>query len=337
VNSVAAKSLVWRVLVPSGSLKVTLAILPALGIGVAVAYLGGTHTVWWLAMPLLACAGNLLAAIVTNGAFRRQLPLLVFHVALLALILLLAAGRLTYLKGRAEVLEGGIFEGELADMEAGPWHRNHLDQVRFVNDGFSIDYAPGLRRGATRNTLRYAAEDGTQQRAVIGDNQPLVVHGYRFYTSFNKGFAPLFRWHPANAAQASLGAVHLPAYPLHEYAQAQEWTLPGTATQAWVLLQFDEKVIDPDKADRFKMPKDHTVVLRVAEQRWELRPGQSAQLPGGRIEYDSLRTWMGYNVYYDWTLSWLVAACLTAIAALGTHFWVKLSARPWNGQEPAAK
>jgi cytochrome c biogenesis protein ResB len=320
-----------RILVASGSLKVTLTILPTLGIGVMLAYLGEAHLVWWLAIPLLACACNLLAAIVTNGAFRRQLPLLAFHVALLALILLLAAGRLTYLKGKAEVVEGGTFDGELADVEAGPWHRNRLDRVKFVNEGFSIDYAPGLRRGATRNTLRYADVDGTPRRAVIGDNQPLVILGYRFYTSFNKGFAPIFRWHSRDAREASTGAVHLPAYPMHEFDQAKAWVLPGTVTPAWVMLQFSDKAIDPEKAGQFTVPRNHTVVLRVGERRWELRPGESAELPGGRLEYDELRTWMGYNVFYDWTLSWLLAACLTAVAALGTHFWVKLSAKPWNG------
>ena len=301
-----------------------------LAAAVLLTYQSESRIAWWLAIPLAACVCNLLAAIVTNGAFRRQPPLLVFHVALLALTVLLAAGRLTYLKGKVEVVEGGAFEGELADVEAGPWHTNRLHQVTFVNAGFSIDYAPGVRRGATRNTLRYADEDGIQRQAVIGDNQPLVVHGYRFYTSFNKGFAPIFRWQPKDGSEASIGAVHLPAYPLHEYEQAKEWILPGTRTPAWVMLQFTEKIIDPEKSDRFKIPKDHTVVLRVGDQRWELRPGQSAELSGGRIEYDSLRTWMGYNVFYDWTLSWLLAACLTAVGALATHFWVKLSAKPWN-------
>jgi hypothetical protein len=331
VNDISGKGLAWRILFPLGSLKLTLGILPLLGAGVLVTYQGDARMTWWLVIPLAACACNLLAAIVTNGAFRRQLPLLVFHLALLALILLLAAGRLTYLKGKAEVVEGGAFEGELADLEAGPWHLNRLNRVKFVNDGFSIDYAPGLRRGATRNTLRYADEYGAQRQAVIGDNQPLVVYGYRFYTSFNKGFAPVFRWHPKDAPEVSIGAVHLPAYPLHEYEQAKEWILPGTGMSTWVMLQFSEKVIDPEKADQFRIPKNHTVVLRVGDKRWELHPGDSVEIPGGRLAYDDLRTWMGYNVFYDWTLSWLLAACLTAVGALGTHFWVKLCAKPWNG------
>jgi len=330
VNDLSGRGLAWRILLLLGSLKLTLGLLPVLGAAVLLTYASELHIAWWLAIPLAACVCNLLAAIVTNGAFRRQPPLLVFHVALLALTVLLAAGRLTYLKGKVEVVEGGAFEGELADVEAGPWHTNRLHQVTFVNAGFSIDYAPGVRRGATRNTLRYADEDGIQRQAVIGDNQPLVVHGYRFYTSFNKGFAPIFRWQPKDAPEAAIGAVHLPAYPLHEYEQAKEWILPGTGTPAWVMLQFSEKIIDPEKYDQFKIPRDHAVVLRIGDTRWELRPGQSAELPGGRIEYDSLRTWMGYNVFYDWTLSWLLAACLTAVGALATHFWVKLSAKPWN-------
>jgi hypothetical protein len=50
--------------------------------------------------------------------------------------------------------------------------------------------------------------------------------------------------------------------------------------------QFSEKVIDPEKADQFRMP-NHTVVLRVGDKRWELHPGDSVEIPGGRLAYDA--------------------------------------------------
>ena len=58
------------------SLKLTLVILATLGVGVVIAYLSETRTVWALVVPLTLCAINLMAAIATNGLFRRQLPLL---------------------------------------------------------------------------------------------------------------------------------------------------------------------------------------------------------------------------------------------------------------------
>jgi cytochrome c biogenesis protein len=240
------------------------------------------------------------------------LPLLVFHLCLLALIVLIAVGRMTYLKGQLELTDGTWFEGQLSSFEAGPWHRGKLDQIRFANEGFSIDYDPGLRRGPTRNAVRFIAPSGQASQMVIGDQTPLVVQGYRFYTSHNKGFAPTFEWKPTGATQSEIGSVHLPAYPLHEYRQAQSWRLPGSEIDAWIMLQFDENLLDPGRPDEFKLPAEHVLVLRINEQRWELQPGQSVDLPGGRLSYLGVRAWMGITVFYDWTIPWLLASALAA-------------------------
>lgn len=323
----------WRLLSMLGSLKLTLVILAALGVGVIVAYQSETKTIWALVMPLTLCAVNLLAALASNPVFRRQIPLLVFHLALLAIILLVAVGRMTYLKGHLELVEGQEFDGVLTAQESGPWHLDRLSRVHFVNAGYTIDYAPGMRRGATQNRVLYRDGTGLQREAMIGDNVPLVLSGYRLYTSFNKGFAPTFMWYPAAAAPGTpplFGAVHLPAYPLHEYRQAMEWVLPGTEIKAWTMLQFDDVVLDPDKASTFRLPEKHKLVMRIGGQRRELVPGESLILPEGRLEYAGLRTWMGYTVFSDWTITWLLSASLLAVASLGWHFWRKFTARPWN-------
>jgi cytochrome c biogenesis protein len=170
------------------------------------------------------------------------------------------------------------------------------------------------------------------QEAIIGDNTPMVLNGYRFYTSFNKGFAPVFLWYPGadTAVAPLLGTVNLPAYPIHEYRQALDWVLPGTQIEAWTMLQFDEVIIDPEKPSTFRLPEKHKLVMRIGKQRWELTPGQSITLPEGRLQYQGLRSWMGYTVFSDWTISWLLSASLLAVASLGWHFWRKFAARPWN-------
>jgi cytochrome c biogenesis protein len=324
-SSVAARLWLERL----ASLKVTLVVLVMLAVGVVIAYQSAVRATWSLVLPLSLIALNLGAAVATNRVFRRQTSLLVFHLALIAIILLVAAGRLTYLKGQLELAEGEEFAGDLVTQDAGPFHWWRLDRIRLANDGFTIEYAAGVKRGPTRNRLRYSLDDGPMQHAVIGDNEPLVLHGYRFYTSFNKGFAPAFLWHPKRG-EAQLGTVHLPAYPMHEYRQAREWTLPGTSTAVWTQLQFDEVILDPDKPSSFRLPQVHTLVLRVGELRAELRPGESIELPDGRLEYRGLRAWMGYTVFSDWTISWLLAASALAVASLAAHFWRKFAARPWN-------
>jgi cytochrome c biogenesis protein len=310
----SARSLVAHV----GSLRSTLALLGLLGLAVfagqAVEALGAPALT--VAMALLSL--NLVAALVVHPAFRRQLPLLVAHLALLALVVLAAGGRLASLDGRFELTQGVPFDGTLIDARAGPLHHDGLQRLTFSHQGFEIDYAPGRKRGATRNAVTWRDEAGRERSAVIGDHRPLVIDGYRLYTSPNKGFAPLLTWTPTGGEPVT-GAVHLPAFPAHELRQSIEWSLPD-GRRAWVLLQTDETLIDPSRAGRFELPRRHTLVLRMDPQRHELRPGQSGELPGGTLTYLGLRTWMGYRVTCDPTLPWLLAASLLAVFALAWHY-----------------
>lgn len=311
------------------SLRLTLAALVVLALG-ATAYAlqeGGSRA--WLAAPLAVLAVNLAAAVLVNRAFRANMPLLVFHLALFALAGLAAAGQLTYLKGRLELSEGELFEGELTGREAGPLHAGALRSVRFVNDGFSIRYAPGLNRAETRNAIRVVDERGRTAAAVIGDNEPLVAAGYRFYTSFNKGFSLVFRWRPAGGAPEQ-GTVNLPAYPAHEHRQSLHWDLPGGGPRVWTQLDFDRSPLDPALESFFRVPEAHRVVLRLGEARWELRPGERVRLDSGELLYEGARTWMGYNVFYDWTMPWLLAAAVIAAASLGWHFARQFARTPWD-------
>jgi hypothetical protein len=312
------------------SLKLTLAALVFFAGGILYAYLSGEHTTLALVLPLALLSLNLMAAVTTNPVFRRSGPLLLFHLALVAIILLVAAGRLSYLKGHVELAEGEEFSGIMTEVDAGPWHRSNLDKLRFFNDGFKISYEQGVQRGKTRNAVRYHDIDGHEQHMEIGDQVPLVLNGYRFYTSPNKGFAPAFLWHPASGGEPMLGTVHLPSYPINEYNQAREWSLPGTDLKVWTALQFNEILLDPEVPSEFKLPQRYRLIVRIGELRRELQPGEAIELPQGRLVYGGLRTWMGYTVFYDWTIHWLLAACGLAVGALAWHFWRKFAARPWD-------
>ena len=310
-----------RLVAHVGSLRHTLAMVALLA---AVVLL---RPAWWpLALVMGALALNLLAALVVHPALRRQLPLLVSHLALLALVVGVALGRLLALDGRFELTQGVPFDGSLLDREAGALHVPKLQRLSFRHDGFEIDYAPGRKRGATRNSVTWQGEDGQPRSAVIGDHRPLVLEGHRFYTSPNKGFAPLLRWEPEQG-QPVLGAVHLPSFPAHELRQSREWALPDGRT-VWVLLQTAQTLIDPQARTRFEMPREHHLVLRVGELRAELRPGQRLALPGGTLVYEELRTWMGYRVAYDPTLPWLLAAALVSALALALHYALKFRTQP---------
>jgi cytochrome c biogenesis protein len=312
------------------SLELTLLLLAWLALAVVYAYRLTDHATWSVAAPLAALASNLIAAVATHPVFRRQAALLVFHLALIALALLLAAGRLIELRGRLEVTQGERFGGELVQVDAGPLHPWQLPRADFVNDGFEIDYAAGYKRGPTRNRVRWS-DDGIERTAVIGDQVPLVIHGYRFYTSPNKGFAARLRWQrPAGALFAT--AVHFPAYPVFQYGQTVEWNLPDSNVVLKLKLELPEKLIDPDAASRFALPARHRLLIDDGSGARELVAGAALPVAGGALVYEGLTTWMGYTVIYDPTTAWLLAACVVAIASLGWHFRRKFAARPWSAE-----
>ena len=310
------------------SLRLTLFSLLALLVSVAFVYDGegeGSATLP-LVPSLTLLAVNLLAAVLTNRAFRRQLPLLVFHLSLLAIIVLVAMGRLTYLRATSEVVTGGEHLG-LERVSAGPWHWGNVDEIWFENLGFSISYKPGLQRDVTVNRVRWRDDAGIVRTAEIGDQVPLVIKGYRFYTSSNKGFSALFRWEPENG-EAELGSVSFPSYPAAKDTQMVVWRLAGNEVK--VVLNIRETLIDPERHSRFEMPQSHDLTLDFGWRVATLLPGESVAIPRGRVVYLGLTTWMGYNVFYDWTMSWLLAACWVAVLALGLHFWRKFGERPWQ-------
>lgn len=279
-----------------------------------------------LVLPLAMLSINLLAATVINKAFRRQLPLLLFHLSLLAIIVLVAMGRLTYLRATTEVVTGGEYQ-TMDRIQAGPWHWGEKDAVHFENLGFRIEYKPGLQRDTTLNRVRWRDELGIPRTIEIGDQVPLVIRGYRFYTSSNKGFAALFRWEP-NGGKVELGSVNFPSYPANKEQQTANWRLGSEELQ--IKLNIPEQLIDPDAASEFRMPDRHDVTVDFSWRVAILKPGESVLIPAGRLVYVGLTTWMGYNVFYDWTMPWLLAACALAVLALGLHFWSKFALRPWQ-------
>lgn len=278
---------------------------------------------WAIAAPMVLLGANLCAAIIAHPAFKRQLPLLVFHLALAALAVLAAASQLTFLKGRVELTTGEVFGGELMQAERGPLHRSRLDDVLFVNDGFEIDYAPKMRRGETRNSVRWRDDAGVERSAVIGDQTPLVIHGYRFYTTPNKGFAPLLLWQKNGRAER--GSVHLPSYPAWHNVQAAEWTPPGAAERVTFRLHMDP-IADTERDWRLALPATHRLEVEAGGVRHGLAPGEWLEIDGGRLRYEGLTTWMGYSVFYDWTLPWLLAAAVIAALSLAWHFWQRFRA-----------
>ena len=228
------------------------------------------------------------------------------------------------------------FNGQLENVKSGPWHQYGLADSRFTNLGFQIRYNKGIKRAETLNQIQLIRKDGSQQQLEIGDHVPLVIGHYRFYTSHNKGYAPVFDWIPAGSQQVITGSIHLPAYPVHEFNQALEWQLPGNDIKLWTMLQIREDVLPSDRDFFYKVPEQHELIVRHGDIRQVLQPGDEIKFDTGVLRYEKLTTWMGYKVDYDWTRPWLLSTCIIGILSLFLHFIKKfLLHRPTRNGTPA--
>ncbi len=313
-----------------GGLRVTLYLFGYFATSIAYYYFNKDSSEWWLATPLFLLVVNLFTATLTNPAFRQKQHLFTFHVGLMAILLLIAIGRLTYLKGEVEVTEGEQMPSQLSHYQSGLLHELKDKEIGFQLNNFNIEFDESQRKRFIRSHVQWSNKSGEVMQYTIADLQPLIQSGYRFYSTKHKGFAPVFLWQPTDGTDSQLGAIHLPAYPENEFNQSQEWNIPGTSHTVWALLQFDEKIITPGVVSKFRIPEKHTLIIRHNNQRTPLTPGEGMQFPEGRLTYKELRTWMGFVVFYDWTLPWLLAACFFSVIALAWHYWQKISATPWE-------
>lgn len=280
-------------------------------------------------LPFSLLTMNLLAAIVTNRRFRADLPLLVFHLALLALATALVVARLTYFEGQAAVTAGTSFDGSLIAEESGPLHNRRIADLRFTNLGFTENYPDRGHYHATYNRVRWLSDDGREQVADIGDDVPLVLAGYRIYTSRYRGFSPVFRWTDADGAD-EWGTVQLRDSNNGAFAGANDWTLPD-GRAAWLMVDAVDAAA-PQEGARVRTnlgagSDAQRIVLRIGDMRHVLTPGDQLELTGGTLTYVRLDSWMGYRIVADPTRPWLIGAVALGIIAL-VWFYARIVFRP---------
>ena len=314
---------------PLASLWLTLACLAVAAILVLAGQYGEWRAGILVALPFSILFMNLLAALAYNPILRRQAGLLGFHLALAILALLVALDRLMSLNGHVEITEGTAFDSRLVEAEAGPLHPWRLHQVQFRQGDFEIDYAPNVKRRKTYSRVTLPATDNSSRDVVVGDDNPLIVGGYRFYTSFNKGFAPVLSYVDTNGRQHR-GSVHLPSYPLNYFNQGNEWHLPDGSAALKLWLHIPEPVYDETRHWTFHKPENASLVLIDGEDRFELRAGEAQQLAGGLVRYEGLRSWMGYTISYNPLMPWMLATIFIGVLCLAWHIWRRICRAPWD-------
>jgi len=278
-----------------------------------------------LVVPLSLLAINLLAALLVRQAFRHQAALLVFHVGLLCVLLLAAAGVLLRFDGRVEVTEGAAFDAADVQVHGRGWlHPVRLRQVAFEQGPVAVRYVAGLRRGTTRSRISVPDRDGSGTPLELGDGRGFESHGYRFMPTFNKGYALLLLWQGDDGRQR-LGAVNFPSYPEFEWRQVNRWVSPGGET---LTLALDLQRRVPADAPWTLASGDVEFAVGVdrhGHARRTLAPGESVAVAGGRLTPLGLRLWMGYRIDFNPLLPWLLAAAFVSLGALAVHVQLKFA------------
>ena len=324
-SGAARRCTAWLEALASPRLSVAFFLLTAAS-ALAVAYELATPTAM-MALPFALLVANLGAAIVVQRRFRADLPLLLLHLALLALIALVLLARLVYMTGTVTLTSGTAFDGQLLTEKRGALHVGRLAELHFANDGFVEDQSARHRLHATYNRVRWQDEAGQWHPGQIGDDRPLLLKGYKIYTSEHRGFSPLLHWRAVGGAE-EYGAVQLSDQLDGAVAPATKFSLPDGG-EAWAMLDF--KSTDASRprtrVGLGSQQLDHTLVLRIGESRHVLRPGSYVDLAGGRLTYVQLDSWMGYVLSYDPTRPWIMATVMIGVASLVWFYWQRLFGR----------
>lgn len=314
------------------SLRLAWVAMLGLVVTVIVAHFNAHIGYAWIVLPLALMILNLLAALATNVRLQREPALIVFHLALVALCVLGGLDAATRFHGRVELVEGQDLQvAQVQVIEQGAWHRFRLNEILLTQEAAAVEFAPGLIRQRTRSTV-LVIEDAEAKRFELGETLPLILLGYRFATTPNKGHAMVLSWRDVEGSVVQ-GAVHFPSYPAQEWRQQQAWQTPAGEA---ITFELQPKVRPPADSDWVLRSRDVRADISVTADgvQHTLLPGEWLELRDGAVRFDELRLWMGYRIDYQPLIKWMLVVALISITALACYFYKRLW-RPVDGRKVA--
>ncbi|MCX5391383.1 cytochrome c biogenesis protein ResB [Streptomyces sp. NBC_00094] len=155
-------------------------------------------------------------AIAAEKGYLREAGNLLFHVALIVILVAFAWGQLFKSEGGKLVVEGDGFSNTLTqydDFKSGSqFGVDELEPFGFVLDSFTGTYEQnGPQRGTPRTfeaAVRYSEDGGTEKKAVIRVNEPLKVGESKVYLIAH-GYAPVVTVKDSRGKVVFHGAVPL--------------------------------------------------------------------------------------------------------------------------------
>ncbi|WP_020016016.1 cytochrome c biogenesis protein ResB [Promicromonospora sukumoe] len=154
------------------------------------------------------------ATVSAERGYLRETGNLVFHLALVGLLVSVATGQMLHYRGQAIVTEGRGFANAVVDydtFEKGSWFRpESLVPFSMTLDEFESEFASDTVAFAQARDftahVTVAEPSGAERSEQIKVNHPIVVDGAKIYLQGN-GFAPEITVHDADGAVAFSGRV----------------------------------------------------------------------------------------------------------------------------------
>lgn len=307
-------------------------------------------------------------AVSAEGGYLRETGNLVFHLALIVVLVGVAVGHLVGWRGDRILPVGDTLANTVSGYDTfdpGPWvDTAALTPFTVTLDALDVSFerlAGGAQFGAPRDftaTTRTTAAPGQPSRVeLLKVNGPLQFGGASVFLLGN-GYAPVVTvkdaagavlysgatpFLPRDANYRSVGAVKVPAatpaqlgflavfLPTAEqtYAQGPRSLFPDLLNPELAMTVYQGKLNPPGRAASV-YTLDTTAMTQVRDSVGKgvlirLKPGQTAQLPGGRgsITFDRVVRWAGISVRYDPGKGIALAGALLALLGLVASLTVR--------------
>ncbi len=311
-------------------------------------------------------------SLAAEKGFTRETGNLLFHIALVLVLVGVALGALFGWKGTVIIREGNGFANTLTQYDSFAPGRlaspDRLPPFAFTMSDFEATFErEGSQRGAPRSfaaTLQYRAEPGApSQERVVSVNSPLRVDGAKVFL-VGHGYAPHIRvtdstgrvvfddtvvFLPQDGSFTSTGVVKAPdgqpqlglqalfaptAALTEERGPHSSFPAPDDPALFFSAWSGDLGLDAGTPRNVFSLDTESLEQLGLAA----LRPGQSWEIPDGQgtVEFVGLDRWASFTISRDPGKVLALAAAIAAIVGLSLSLFVRRR-RIWVRVEPVAE
>ena len=267
---------------------------------------------------------NLVFAILVREKIKNNPFLLLFHMALLLMLLAVGVSRLTYFKGWVEISLDMPITEPTGVISKGPWHPNAFKKTRVALLDFEANYGSDGRYQSIRSLLQVG---NSQQPTLIADSQTADILGYQFTQSSNIGFALSFVWMATDGTLVQ-GVSHFPSQTAYPETQGIDLQLPGVEKSIWIGLDIVSKRQDFFTPE-FHVPEDYSYTVMSTSGPQMVTPNSAVSLPEGQLMLNGLVPWIGYDLYYDPSIYFLLFTSLIGVCALAIFLWQRQVKTSW--------